>query len=425
MSLISLPLILLTGAAAVTVSAATVRFWSRGGRRRRLITRTVGLLLADLLIVVTIGLVDNRVQTFYPSWGDLAADAGRAGGPALSIDSGVTVALAAVTVLVSAYALAHWWDGRRRTGRTALVLLVVVTSVAVSALQANRLTTTYESWSALAGRPAPLSAGPPAPGGGRLLSVVVPGPASGLHLTMGVYLPAAYDTPGAANRRFPVVEAFHGYPGSPTVWIRRLDVVHTLDREIASGRMAPTVVLFPSQTPRRLLDTECTDLVGGPRTETFLTADVAAWATANLRVRTDRGGWGLIGYSAGGFCAMNLALRHPDRYAAAASLSGDAGPGITVGDGSEKTTNNVAWRLTHRPAPRISMYVTWAADDTQSRDGSRAVVRAARPPIALTAVELPHGGHSMALWRRMEGPAFAWLADRLTAADVTAAGPTR
>ncbi|MBL7259341.1 esterase [Actinoplanes sp. LDG1-01] len=333
----------------------------------------------------------------------------------MSIDSTTTVALGVAAVLLTTYGLARFWDGRRWLGRTGLVVLVVVSSVTVSALQANRLTTTYESWSALAGRSVPLSAGPPSPGGGRLLTVVVPGHASGLNLTMGVYLPAAYDLPGGADRRFPVIEAFHGYPGSPNVWIRRLDAVPTLDREIAAGRMPPAVVLFPYQTPRRLLDTECTELVGGPRTETFLTADVAAWATANLRVRTDRAGWGLIGYSAGGFCAMNLALRHPGRYAAAASLSGDAGPGITVGDGSEKTTNNVAWRLAHLPQPRISLYVTWAADDAQSRDGSRAVVRAARPPIALTAVELPRGGHSMALWRRMEGPAFDWLADRLTA----------
>ncbi|BCJ53486.1 esterase [Actinoplanes sp. NBRC 14428] len=332
----------------------------------------------------------------------------------MTIDSPATLGLAVVAVIAATVALAYLWNGRRILGRALLVTLVVALIAAACAVQINRLTTTYPSWSSLVREPAnggSLSAGVERrPGGGRLTTVTVPGRASGLTLTMGVYLPAAYDLPG---RRFPVIEVFHGFPGSPSTWIRRLDVVRHLDREIGAGRMAPTVVLFPYQTPRRLLDTECTNLAGGPQTETFLTEDVAAYATTHLRVRADRAAWGLIGYSAGGFCAMNLALRHPGRYAAAASLSGDSGPAITIGDGSEHTTNHVAWRLRHLPQPRVDLYVAWAADDTESRDGSRDVVRLARPPLRVTAVELPHGGHSPALWRRMEGPAFDWLSSRL------------
>ncbi|MEV8509249.1 alpha/beta fold hydrolase [Actinoplanes sp. NPDC051475] len=335
----------------------------------------------------------------------------------MTIDSPATVALGAVAVLLATLALAYLWDGRRLLGRTVVAALVVVLLAATSAVQLNRLTVAYPSWSDLIDEPArgaSLSAGIPLrPGGGRLLTVTVPGRASGLTLTMGAYLPAAYDTAAGAGLRFPVIEVFHGFPGSPSTWIRRLDVLRHLDREMAAGRMAPTVVLFPYQTPRRMLDTECTDLVGGPRTETFLTEDVAAYAVARLRVRPDRAAWGLIGYSAGGFCAMNLALRHPERYAAAASLSGDSRPAITIGDGSEHTTNNISWRLRHLPPPRVALYVGWAADDTESRDGSRDVVRLARPPLSVTAVELPRGGHSPTLWRRMASPAFDWLSGHL------------
>jgi S-formylglutathione hydrolase FrmB len=52
--------------------------------------------------------------------------------------------------------------------------------------------------------------------------------------------------------------------------------------------------------------------------------------------------WTLVEYSAGGFCAINLALRHPEQYAAAASLSGYADPDIRIGDGTEHTLNNAA-----------------------------------------------------------------------------------
>jgi enterochelin esterase-like enzyme len=228
---------------------------------------------------------------------------------------------------------------------------------------------------------------------------------------MYVYLPPGYDRDPRV--RFPVVEATHGFPGSPKTWLRRLDVQGYLDQEIAAGRMAPTVVLFPYQTPKQLLDTECTNLTDGPQAETFLTEDVPAYAKAHFRVRTDRAGWGLTGYSAGGYCATNLLLRHPGEYAAAASLSGFGQPGIKIGDGSEDTTNNDAWRLRHLPQPAAALYLAWAADDTPSRRESLRLARLAHAPFEVTTGALAHGGHSDAAWEAMEAPAFDWLSDHL------------
>jgi pimeloyl-ACP methyl ester carboxylesterase len=140
---------------------------------------------------------------------------------------------------------------------------------------------------------------------------------------------------------------------------------------------------------------------------------VPAYAKAHFRVRTDRAGWGLIGYSAGGFCATNLLLRQPGRYAAAASLSGFAEPGIKIGDGSENTTNNDAWRLSHLPQPAAALYLAWAGDDTPTRRESLRLVGLVRPPFAVTTAVLAHGGHSDAAWKEMEAPAFDWLSAHL------------
>jgi S-formylglutathione hydrolase FrmB len=240
-------------------------------------------------------------------------------------------------------------------------------------------------------------------------------------MPMSVYLPAAYFAPQARGLDFPVIEALHGYPGTPESWIRKLDIVGHLDQEIAAGRMAPTVVLLPYQTPQRLLDTECTNLVGGAQAETYVTKDVPAWARAHLRVRADRAAWGLTGYSAGAFCAMNLLLRHPDQYAAAAAMSGYPGPGITVGDKSESTTNNIVWRLTHLPPPAVSLWIGWADDDKGTSVGSRRIAALAKPPLNVVTAPLPHGGHSHAVWKQMEGPAFDWLSAHL--ARPTPSGP--
>ncbi|AGL16779.1 alpha/beta hydrolase family protein [Actinoplanes sp. N902-109] len=319
----------------------------------------------------------------------------------MSADGTLPPALALLAVVGTVVVAALRWDRWRLLARGCVAAASALSLAAAVALQVNRLTEAYPPVAA----PAAVAAT-----GSRLLTVRVAGRDSRLTLPMYVYLPAAYRT---GHTRFPVIEALHGYPGSPRTWISKLNVQSELDREITSGRMAPTVVLFPYQTPRHLLDTECTNLVGGPQSETFLTADVPAYARAHFRVRGDRSGWALTGYSAGGFCAVNLALRHPSEYAAAAVLSGYASPGIRIGDGSENTVNNPAWRLRNLPRPPIPLWLGWAADDRGTRADSAELARLARPAMPVTTAVVPRGGHSDAVWQQMEPPAFDWLSAHL------------
>jgi len=71
-SLTGLPLILLTWILAIVALAATVRWWRLTGRWRpglvRLAVRVTGLVAIEVLIVAGIGLIENRQNSFYPSW---------------------------------------------------------------------------------------------------------------------------------------------------------------------------------------------------------------------------------------------------------------------------------------------------------------------------------------------------------------------
>ncbi|WP_405432039.1 alpha/beta hydrolase [Micromonospora sp. NBC_00617] len=347
-------------------------------------------------------------------------------------DSPLLLGLLAVLTVVAPVLTAVVWDRGRRWRRLARratgIALCLVTLVSAVLVAANRQAETYASWSDLLG-PTPESQAVPVDSrsardgsAGHFVTIRVAGAASGVSLPMIVYLPAAYDThPGL---RFPVIEAFDGFPGSPGSWIRGLGVAGRLDAEISAGRMAPTVVLFPAQTIDPAVDTECTNLTGGPQIESFLTVDVPVAARAQLRVAEDRAGWGVIGYSAGGYCATNLLLRHPDRYAAGASLSGYAEPGIRVGDGSENTTNNDLWRLRHLPVPAVSLYLACPRTDAHPARDTAALAAAARPPIDLTTVFLPVGGHNMQTWRALEPAAFDWLSGSLAAPRPSGVGAT-
>lgn len=331
-------------------------------------------------------------------------------------DSLTVELIAAATMVVAAVLAGPLWTrargGRAVPYRAGAVLLAVLTTAAFGLSVVNRQVDAFPTWSALLGGTA--EAAGPAPvattrDGGRVVSLTVPGPASGLTLPMYAYLPPGYDPHGAL--RYPVIEALHGYPGSPLQWFRKLDVATTLDREIDAGRMTPAVVLFPLQTPDPSRDTECTDLVGGPHTETFLTTDVPAYARAHLRVRP--GGWGLIGYSAGGYCAANLLLRHPGPYVAGASLSGYSQPGIAIGDGSEHTTYDDVWRLHHLPVPAVALYLACARTDRAAMRSTAALAGAARAPLSVTTAYLASGGHNDQTWLAMSAPAFDWLAGHL------------
>jgi enterochelin esterase-like enzyme len=339
----------------------------------------------------------------------------------MSLDSlGTDVTAVAVAVL-SAVALSAGW-GRGRTWwkvsfRAVTAVLCLVSAAASGLLWVNRQVEVYPTWSSLTGANAdadtPVTATSPVRGSrsGQIITISVAGPASGLTLPVYVYLPPGYRDD--AGTRYPVVEALHGYPGSPTHWLKGLHVLKVLDQEIKAGRMAPTIVLFPYQTPDPLLDTECTNLTGGAQTETYLTKDVPAAIRARFPVRTDAAGWGLIGYSAGGYCATDLTLRHPGQYTAGASLSGYAEPGITIGNGTENTVYNDLWRLKHLPVPAVALYLAAARADGQPLRDTRALARAAHAPLSVTTSYIDGGGHNVQTWQAMEAPAFDWLSTQL------------
>ena len=70
MSLTGVPLFVCAVLATAAALAATVLVWNRWGRLR-FVLRPFGVLLTEALLVVSVGLVVNRSQQFYPDWAAL------------------------------------------------------------------------------------------------------------------------------------------------------------------------------------------------------------------------------------------------------------------------------------------------------------------------------------------------------------------
>jgi enterochelin esterase-like enzyme len=314
-----------------------------------------------------------------------------------------------------------WWRGPARA--LALVCCLLM-AFAVAGVAVNRKLHMYTGWEQFVGDNQAVAAPEPAlqapaPGvkAGRLVSVMITGQHSGIQLPAYVYLPPSYDS---STERLPVIEALAGFPGTPQTWFDVADPREVVDREIKEGRMPPTIMVFPVQHSTPTKDSECVDAVGGAQFDTYLSLDVQDYVGKHFRARTDRAGWGIFGFSTGGFCAANLAMRHPDRYAAAVSFSGyftavtDRTTGdLYRGDSRLRSENSPLWRLKNLPVPALSLYLACARDDPQGLAQLQGMVAAARSPLRLTTAIVPSGGHTGWAWRALAPAAFDWLSAQL------------
>jgi enterochelin esterase-like enzyme len=157
---------------------------------------------------------------------------------------------------------------------------------------------------------------------GFALETTLPGPQSRISRQGVVYLPPQYFQRPYADQRFPVIELIHGSPGSPGDYEGRLKISGMLRKLISTHKAKPVVLVMPDANGGIDRSTQCLNTVRGEQDETYLAVDVPDAVAGRLRVERPGPAWGIAGFSEGGFCAANLALRHPDRYGAAASLSG-------------------------------------------------------------------------------------------------------
>jgi putative tributyrin esterase len=139
--------------------------------------------------------------------------------------------------------------------------------------------------------------------------------ALGLSTSMTVILPqqtsAQIGMRGTAiGTEPPLLYLLHGLSDDDTVWLRRTSI----ERYVAGLGLA---VVMP-QVHRSFY----TDEARGLRYWTFLTEELPALAGKFFRVSDRPEDTFVAGLSMGGYGAFKWALRHPDRFAAAASLSG-------------------------------------------------------------------------------------------------------
>lgn len=184
----------------------------------------------------------------------------------------------------------------------------------------------------------PAAATPALPSPSRVETETVASAALGVDKKVVVYLPRGYDSQPA--RRYPVFFYLHGLGGDETNWVESGELDEQADQ---LGLEA--IVVMPDGDDGFYVDSKmpidydaCLEAGAGlflpgrqdPKTtcvrarnyETYVAKDLVSWVDGKYRTIATREGRAIAGLSMGGFGAMELSLRHPDLFSAAASHSG-------------------------------------------------------------------------------------------------------
>lgn len=258
-------------------------------------------------------------------------------------------------------------------------------------------------------------------GGGQYTTVSMPGP-TGRNVRMSVWLPTEYNDRSQRGRTFPVIEAFHGVPGTSDDFHRPVHIGAMISRLVERHEMAPTIVIAPTYLPNGV-DTECVDGPGMPML-TWLTHDVPDWVVRHLRARPDRESWSTLGFSAGGYCAALTAMHRPQQFGSMIVLGGYFRPIFGRWNpfhGKPPATYDLNHVVRTAP-PRIAAWVQVALQDPVSGRASEQFAHQAKPPLSVTTVVWRRVGHRMGAWIQAMPLALQWLGSTRAGFRPSAAG---
>ncbi|MEO3947064.1 alpha/beta hydrolase family protein [Gorillibacterium sp. CAU 1737] len=244
--------------------------------------------------------------------------------------------------------------------------------------------------------------------------------ALGLSTSMNVIIPQkSYTQIGMAStggkEKYPVLYLLHGLSDDHTIWCRRTSI----ERHAAEHGI---VIVMPS-AQRGFY----TDMDKGLKFWTFVSEELPKIVQSFFPVSDAREDTFAAGLSMGGYGAFKLALTHPERYAAAASLSGaldisaligrqtvsDAELELIFGDltrltGSRHDLFRLAEDLVASGKPQPKLYQCCGTDDFLYEDNQRFLALAERTKLDLLYEEGP-GNHEWGYWDQQIQRVLNWL----------------
>lgn len=244
--------------------------------------------------------------------------------------------------------------------------------------------------------------------------------ALGLCTSMNVILPQkSYSQIGmessGGKEKYPVLYLLHGLSDDHTIWLRRTSV----ERYAASLGLA---IVMPA-----VHRSFYTDMDKGLKYWTFISEELPQIVRSFFPVSEAREDTFAAGLSMGGYGAFKLALSHPERFAAAASLSGALDMATVIrkrtlengelrliyGDldqlaGSRNDLLALASEVAASPGPKPLLYQCCGTEDFLYEENQNFKEHANRLNLDLVYEEGP-GQHEWGYWDQQIQRVLKWL----------------
>jgi putative tributyrin esterase len=214
-----------------------------------------------------------------------------------------------------------------------------------------------------------------------------------------------------SERGVPVLYLLHGLSDDCTIWERRTSI----ERYASEKGIA---VVMPEVRRSFYVDEAV-----GEQYWTFLAEELPQLIADTFRISTAREDTFVAGLSMGGFGAFKLALNHPDRFAAAASLSGALDPSslsldLNTGHLAERiwagrdlagTEDDLLGLLGAIDPARLPALFLDCGTEDQLLDHNRRFIAAAEEHGAGLTARLRAGAHTWDFWDRGIQDVLDWL----------------
>ncbi|NWJ47716.1 MAG: esterase [Chloroflexi bacterium] len=173
-----------------------------------------------------------------------------------------------------------------------------------------------------------------------------------------VYLPPSYFV--EPSHRFPVVYLLHGFTGNSEMWLNvnsfyTPTVPQRFEKLIKENALGEMILVFPDGYTR-LGGSQYLNSIATGNYEDYLINDLIPFIDDKYRTSGNREGRGIVGKSSGGYGAMQLAMRHPETFAAVGSHAGDMYFELCYKPDFPKTVNALARYLSE--ADPVAAFLT-------------------------------------------------------------------
>jgi S-formylglutathione hydrolase FrmB len=238
----------------------------------------------------------------------------------------------ACAVMLLGWPGAEWW--RRGTAVLAVPLCALCAGLALNQW-VGYFPTVQTAWNQLTAGPLPdetsmatvlaMQRSGTIPSHGAVVSVDIPSDASHFkHRSELVYLPPAWFASNPAPR-LPIVMMIGGEFNTPADWPRTGNAAKTIDDFARAHRGNAPIFVFVDSGGTFNNDTECVNGSRGNAAD-HLTKDVVPFVISRFGASSSAANWGIVGWSMGRTCAVDLTVMHPELFSSFVDIADDLAP---------------------------------------------------------------------------------------------------